>query len=317
MKAFITGGAGFIGSHIADKLVTGGHEVTVFDNLSSGRLAFIESHIKAHTIKFIEDDLLNLDILSKSLQGHDIVFHLAANPEARWGIERTRLDLEQETIATYNVLEAMRRCGARKIVLASSGTIYGETPFVPIKEDYGPALPISLYGAGKLAAEGLVGAFCGTFGLTGLIVRFANIVGPRSTHGVIYDFVNKLKRDPGKLEILGDGTQEKPYLHVTECIDGIFFLLEAASGSIQVYNLGCDTTTTVESIASEVIRAMKLTRVERIYTGGNRGWPGDVAQVRFDIGKIKELGWQARMVSDQAVARACEEIAGELMKDAP
>ena len=312
MRVFVTGGAGFIGSHIVDRIVDEGHGVTVYDNLSSGKLSFIESHLNAGAVTFIEDDLLNPDVLLASMENHDIVFHLAANPEARWGIERTRLDLEQETIATYNVLESMRRCGCERIVLASSGTIYGETPVIPLKEDYGPVLPISLYGAGKLASEGLVSAFCGTFGFTGWLVRFANIIGPRSTHGVIFDFINKLKKNSNRLEILGDGTQEKPYLHVTECVDGIFFLLKNARDRINVYNLGCDTTSTVKKIASEVIRAMKLGDVEKVYSGGDRGWPGDIPQVRLEVGRINRLGWRAGMSSDEAVERACEEIVAEL-----
>ncbi len=221
MKCFVTGGAGFIGSHLVDKLLDEDNQVTVYDNFSSGKLEFIQHHIQNPAFKYIKADLLDANTLKRALAGHDIVFHFSANPDARWGIENTKLDLEQETIATYNVLECMRVNCIRKIVFASSGTIYGETPVMPLSEDYGPVLPISLYGAGKLASESMISAFCHTFGMQAWLFRLANIVGPRTTHGVIFDFINKLKLNPHELEILGDGTQCKPYLHVQDCVAGI------------------------------------------------------------------------------------------------
>jgi UDP-glucose 4-epimerase len=247
------------------------------------------------------------------MKNHDAVFHLAANPDARLGIEHTDLDLKQETIATYNVLEAMRRQAVKKIVFSSSGTIYGETPVIPLTEDYGPVLPISLYGAGKVASEGLISAFCYTFGMQGWIYRFANVIGDRGTHGVIFDFIHKLRKNPHELEVLGDGTQEKPYIHVQECIDGILFGLDHSHDKVNVFNLGCDSSTDVTTIAHMVIDAMGLSDVKIRYTGGDRGWPGDVPQVRFNCNKINSLGWKARHTSDEAVRMTVEALVRELL----
>ena len=308
MKCFVTGGAGFIGSHLVDRLIADGHYVSIYDNFSVGKMEFINQHIKSDRFKLVKADLLDLPMLKKSIIGYDVVFHLAANPEARWGIENTELDLKQETIVTYNVLEAMRVGRVRRIVFASSGTIYGETPPLPIAEDYGPVLPISLYGAGKLASEGLVSAFCGTFSMQAWIYRFANVVGSRATHGVIYDFINKLKRNPRQLEILGDGSQCKPYLHVDDCVDGMLFGLKNASDRVNVFNLGCTTTTNVSKIADMLTEEMGLKGVVFRYTGGDRGWPGDVPQFMCNVDKASKMGWKARHTSDEAVRKAIKEI---------
>jgi UDP-glucose 4-epimerase len=308
MKCFVTGGAGFIGSHLADRLIAEGNQVTVFDNLSSGKEEFIEQHIGKGDFKLMKADLLDLGKVKETMRGHDVVFHLAANPEARWGIENTELDLKQETIATYNVLEAMRVNGVKKIVFASSGTIYGETPVIPLPEDYGPALPISLYGAGKLASEGLISAFCGTFDMQAWLFRFANVVGKRTTHGVIFDFIQKLKQNPSELEILGDGKQCKPYLHVDDCVDGILFGFKNSHDKVNVFNIGCPTATDVTTIAKMLVEEMGLNEVKFKYTGGDRGWPGDVPQVRFSVQKMNNLGWKARYTSDEAVRKAIRDI---------
>lgn len=312
MRCFVTGGAGFIGSHLVDRLIEKGNYVTVFDNLTSGKLDFITQHKKNKKFQFVQSDLLELPSVLASMAHHDIVFHLAANPDARLGIKNTDLDLKQETIATYYVLEAMRQHDIKKIVFSSSGTIYGETPVIPLPENYGPVLPISLYGAGKVASEGLISAFCYTFGMQGWIFRFANIVGNRGTHGVIFDFINKLKQNPLELEVLGDGTQEKPYLYVEECIDGILFGLEHSDEKVNVFNLGCDSSTDVTTIAHMVIRAMNLKNVKIRYTGGDRGWPGDVPQVRFNCEKINALGWRARYASNEAVQMTVNALVKEL-----
>lgn len=312
MKAFVTGGAGFIGCHLVDRLMQGNNDVTVFDNLSSGRRAFMEHHRNNNNFEFVQADLLGLREVKKAIKGYDIVFHLAANPDARLGIENTDLDMKQETIATYNVLEAMRVNKIKKIVFSSSGTIYGETPVIPLSEDYGPVLPISLYGAGKVASEGLISAFCHTFDMQAWIFRFANIVGERGTHGVIFDFINKLKKNPRELEILGDGTQEKPYLYAKDCIEGIIFGLENSNERVNVFTLGCDSSTDVTTIANMVVKEMDLKNVRFKYTGGDRGWPGDVPQVRFNCGKINNLGWKARYTSDEAVRLAVKVLVKEL-----
>ena len=205
MKAFVTGGAGFIGSHLVENLIYKDYSVTVYDNLSSGKKQFIEKHLKNENFKFIEADLLDLNRLKKEIKGNDVVFHIAANPFVRLGEQYTDLDLKQGIISTYNVLEAMRLTDIKKIVFSSSGVVYGETTASTISETYGPTMPISFYGAGKLGAEGLISAFCGTFGFQAWIYRFANVVGFRGTHGVIVDFINKLRKNPKELEILGDG----------------------------------------------------------------------------------------------------------------
>lgn len=307
-RCFVTGGAGFIGSHLVDRLIDEGNQVTVYDNLSSGKEEFIKQHIGKDKFKFIEADLLDLEKVKEAIADHDVVFHLAANPEARLGAEDTKLDLEQETIATHNVLEAMRLNRIKEIVFASSGTIYGETPVIPLPEDYGPALPISLYGAGKLACEGLISAFCHTFDMQTWIFRFANIVGKRATHGVIFDFIQKLKQNPYELEILGDGKQCKPYLHVEDCIDGMLFGFRNSHNKVSVFNLGCSTATDVTTIAKTLTEAMGSTGVKFKYTGGDRGWPGDVPQVRFDVTKMSQLGWKPKYTSDEAVRRAIRDI---------
>jgi len=312
MRYFVTGGAGFIGSHLVDSLIQKG-EVTVYDNLSSGRIEYISHHFGKPEFEFIQKDLLDLEDVKQAIVDQDIVFHLAANPDARLGIEDTSLDLKQETIATYNVLEAMRENGIKKIVFSSSGTIYGETPLIPLPEDYGPVLPISLYGAGKLASEALLSAFCHTFKMQCWIFRFANIVGPRSTHGVIYDLIHKLRVNPEELEILGDGTQEKPYLSVEDCVEGMLFGLESSDESVNFFNLGCESTTDVKSIARMVVEELELKNVKFNYTGGKRGWPGDVPQVRFDIQKIRSLGWRPKLSSDQAVLKAVKNLVREIV----
>ncbi|GAH54833.1 unnamed protein product, partial [marine sediment metagenome] len=275
-----------------------------------GRLEFITHHMDKGNFRFIEADLLRLDELKEVIGGHDVVFHLAANPEVRWEIEDAELNLRQEIIATYNVLEAMRTSGAGKIVFSSSSTVYGETPLIPLTEDYGPLLPASLYGAAKLASEGLISAFCHTFNMQAWIFRFANVVGKRATHGVIFDFISKLKQNHEELEILGDGEQCKPYLHVDDCVDGLLFGFRNSAERVNVFNLGCATATKVATIAGMLVTGMGLKDVRFHYTGGDRGWPGDVPQVRFNVEKMNRLGWKAKYTSDEAVRQAIQDILG-------
>ena len=307
-RIFVSGGAGFIGSHVVDRLLAERNSVTVFDDLSSGRKEFLTEHRQDPQFNLVVGDLLDLETLKSAIEGHDAVFHFAANPDARRGIADTTLDLRLETLATYDVLEAMRCNGIRRIVFASSGTIYGETPVIPLAEDYGPVLPISLYGAGKVASEGLISAFCHTFDMQAWIFRFGNVVGKRTTHGVIFDFLNKLKVNSAELEILGDGTQCKPYLHVEECVDGLLYGFSNASDRVNVLNLGPSTATDVKTIATELVAQLGLKNVLFKYTGGDRGWPGDVPQVRFDNTKMLRLGWQTRLSSDEAIRKAIAEI---------
>jgi UDP-glucose 4-epimerase len=308
MRAFVTGGAGFIGSHLVDALLTQGHSVTVYDNLSSGNQSFIQPYLGQKNFTFIKADLLNLKRVKKEMKDHDVVFHLAANPHVRLGEKYTDLDLQQGVVATYNVLESMRLQNIHKIVFSSSSVVYGETPRISLPETYGPTLPISLYGAGKLGAEGLISAYCGTFDFQAWIYRFANVVGTRGTHGVIVDFIEKLKRNPDELEILGDGKQQKSYLYISDCINAILFSFERAHDQINLFNLGSDTTTTVTRIAEMLVEEMGLHKVKFRYTGGMRGWKGDVPFFQLDTHKVQQLGWHAQYSSDEAIRKAIKDL---------
>jgi len=299
MKCFVTGGAGFIGSHLVDRLLTEGHEVTVFDNLSSGKKAFIAHHFDNERFLFLKADLLNKKRLEKEIKNHDVVFHIAANPDVRSGPDDPSM-AEKDMQATYNLLDAMRKTHVKKIVFSSSSVIYGE--------DYGPLLPISVYGAAKLASEGLISSFAHTFDMQAWMFRFANVVGMRGTHGVIVDFIHKLRKNPQELEILGDGEQKKPYLYVTECVDGFMHGFKAAGDQLNVFNLGVDSTTKVTRIAEILVEEMGLENVDFKYTGGTRGWKGDVPHFQFDISKIKNIGWQPKHSSDEAVRKAIKDL---------
>jgi len=306
MKAFVTGGAGFIGSHLVDRLIEEGNTVTVYDDLSSGKKDFIKHHFQNDNFSFIKANLLDEEQVTKTIKNHDVVFHIAANPDVRLGEEKPDM-AKTDIIATYNLLDAMRKNGIKKIVFSSSSAVYGETPPFPLKEDYGPLLPISVYGAAKLAAEGLISSFCHTFDMQGWIFRFANVVGERGTHGVIVDFINKLERNPKELEILGDGKQKKP-LYVKECVDGMLFGFKHAKEQINIFNLGCETATEVTRIGELIVKEMGLKDVSFKYTGGKRGWKGDVPKFQFDIKKISNLGWKAAYASDEVIRMAIKDV---------
>ncbi len=311
MRSFVVGGAGFIGSHLVDLLVARG-PVTVFDNLSVGRRAFIESHLAAGRVTLIEGDALDLATLTTAMQAHDVTFHLAANPEARWGLERTRLDLEQGTIATYNALEAARLCGVRRFVFASSGTVYGNVAEACGEGDLGH-LPISLYGASKFAGEAMLSAYVECFGLEGFICRFGNVVGKRGTHGAILDFCKKLKAHPEYLDVLGDGRQAKPYLHVTDCAAGLVYVLDNARGEKPaVFNLAPPDWTSVRRIAELCVAASPNPSARIEFGGGTQGWPGDVPLSRVKPEKLAALGFRVRHTSDEAVEMAVREVALEV-----
>jgi len=304
---FITGGAGFIGSHLVDKLVRMG-KVLVYDNLSSGKKGFIKHQLDKMDFQFIQADLMEFNTVERAMKDYNFIFHMAANPDVKAGIEDTSLDLNQGTVTTYHVLEAMRTNGIRKIVIASSSAIYGETSMEPIPEDYGPLKPISLYGASKLASEGLVTAFCHLFDIQAWIFRLANVVGPRATHGVVFDFINKLRQNPKELEILGSGTQEKSYLHIEDCVEGILWGIQHSNDRVNILNIGESSTTSVNKIAEILIQEMDLANVKLKYTGGDRGWPGDVPKVRMDTLRMKRLGWKPNFTSDEAIRRAIRNI---------
>lgn len=310
MRSFVVGGSGFIGSHLVDRLVERG-PVTVFDNMSVGKREFIAGHLDAGRATLVVADMLDFDALAKAVKGHDVVFHLAANPEARWGLERTRLDLEQGTIATYNALEACRLAGIKRFVFASSGTVYGNVAEPCGEMDLGH-LPISLYGASKIAGEALVSSFVECFGFTGTITRFGNVVGPRGTHGAILDFCKKLKAHPEFLDVLGDGRQAKPYLHVTDCVGGILHVFDHAKEPLAVYNLAPPDVTSVRRIAELCVEASPNTRARIDFGTTTQGWPGDVPVSRIKPEKLKALGFAVRFTSDQAVEQAVREVAREV-----
>lgn len=307
MKYFVTGGAGFIGSHLVDRLVAT-DEVTIYDNISSGKRGLAERHRDKDNFQFMEADLLDLDTLVKAMRGHEVVWHLAANTDIPGGHKVTDLDLKNCTIATRNVLEAMKQLGTKKMLFASSSTVYGDTPPIPLHENMGPLLPISLYGAGKLACEGLISAYCHLFDMQAWIFRFGNVLGTRMGHGAIYDFIHKLRKNPKELEILGDGNQEKNYFLVEDCLDGMFFALNHTDEQYDVFNLGCESTVKVSEIARIVAEEMALNDVKFRYTGGKRGWPGDAPIVIYDLSKMKKVGWQARHTSAEAVRIAARRL---------
>jgi UDP-glucose 4-epimerase len=282
-RVFVSGGAGFIGSHLVDRLISTGQIVTVYDNLSSGKNEFFSQHHDNPNFKFIKADLLDLDSLKAAIKGHDLVFHLAANPDIRYGIEHTDTDLKQNTVVTYNVLEAMRVNNVKEIAFSSTSTIYGEPKVMPTPEDYGPLFPISLYGASKLACEALCTSFAHTFGMKCWIYRFANIVGGRATHGIIFDFLNKLKKNNQELEILGNGRQTKSYLLVDDCISAMLYVYEHSKEQFNVFNLGCEDRMDITSIANILINKMGLRQTKLRFTGGERGWPGDVPQMSLAV----------------------------------
>ena len=311
MKIMVTGGAGFIGSHIVDRLMKEGNEVVVYDNLSSGKMEFIEHHMNNEKITFIKADLLNFEKLRESVKDIDIIYHVAANPDVKLGAQDTKVHFEQNVKATYNLLEAMRINDVEDIIFTSTSTVYGEANVIPTPEDYGPLVPISLYGASKLAAEAFIMSYSHTFGMKAVIYRFANIVGPRSTHGVIYDFIMKLKRNPKELEILGDGTQTKSYLYVEDCVDAIMFGYENRRNDVEIFNIGSEDWINVRRIADIVVEEMGLKNVSYRFTGGKRGWKGDVPKMLLSIEKIKDYGWRPKHNSEESVRLTARYLIGK------
>ncbi len=306
MKYFVSGGAGFIGSHLVDRLAEMG-DVTIYDNLSNGRHEYIHRHLGKKSARLFENDILDLQQLTKAMAGHDVVFHLSASNNIAGGLEHTDLDLKQGTIATYNILEAMRLNGIKKLVYSSSATVYGKATVFPTPED---ALlrPVSLYGASKLASEGLASAYNNLFGIQAWIFRFGNVSGSRQTHAVLVDFINKLKKNPAELEILGDGTQRRCFFLVQDCVDGMLFGLAHAREPVNIFNLGVSSTTDITTVAEILVEEMGLSNVVFRYTGGKLGFPGDVPQVSLSVEKMAQLGWRARFDSTAAVRQAIRDL---------
>jgi UDP-glucose 4-epimerase len=309
---FVTGGAGFIGSNLAERLLGYGAKVWVYDNLSSGNYSFLKPFEGSGLFRFVKGDLLDFGMLSKTMKEAkpDIVVHLAANPDVRRGIAETRLDLEQGTIATYNVLEAMRLSNSKEILFSSSSTVYGDAKLKPTPEHYGPLKPISLYGASKLASEGLITAYAHLFGFRYYIYRFANVVGKNLTHGVIVDFAKKLEKNKKELEVLGNGLQRKSYIDVEDCVDAMLLVREKSSES-EIVNLATIGQTPVKRIAEEIVARVAPNAKIR-YTGTEQGWPGDIANTWLDNTKMLEIVLKLiYMTSDEAVLHAIDLVVGK------
>ncbi|MEF8873148.1 MAG: NAD-dependent epimerase/dehydratase family protein [Candidatus Thermoplasmatota archaeon] len=311
----VTGAAGFIGSHLCDALVKD-NKVIGYDNLSSGKEEMIEHLEDEPNFELVVGDILDEEALSEQMKRCDMVFHLAANPDVRVGAEDTYVHLEQNIIGTYNVLETMRKNGVEEIVFTSSSTVYGETEVIPTPEDLGPLKPISLYGSSKLSCEALISSFCETFDMRSVSFRFANVVGPRSTHGVTYDFVQKLKEDPTELEILGapPGTS-KSYFYIDDCIDGMLYATRNSEKSVEFFNLGSEDYITVKRIADTVCEEMGLEEVDYNWTeesGGDKGgWEGDVEVMLLSLEKMKNLGWSPTYDSAETIAKTVRALTSD------
>lgn len=303
----VTGGAGFIGSHLVDTLVAQGNEVLVIDSLVAGRRETIARHIDSHAVRFLKKDLLK-DGWQDAIQGADRLFHLAADPDVRQSAANPEPTMRNNVVATYRVLEAMRLHDVPEIVFTSTSTVYGDAQIIPTPEDYTPLEPISVYGASKLACEALISAYCHSFGMKSWNFRFANIIGERSGHGVITDFIRKLRANPSELEILGDGKQAKSYLEVHECIAAMLFATGKARGTVNTFNIGSEDWIDVKTIADIVIEEMHLNGTKLRFTGGERGWVGDVPRMQLSLERIRALRWKPQMGSRESVRLAVKDL---------
>ena len=312
MRILVTGAAGFIASNLVPRLLSRGDEVAGADNFFLGKRAYLQPLLGNQRFAFHELDLLDLDRVVALVADFkpDRIWHLAANSDISFGTKYTDFDLKGGTLVTYNILEAMRRNGVKEIVFSSSGAVYGEPELMPTPEDYGPILPISLYAASKVACETLITAFAHNYDIRCWIFRFGNIVGPNPTHGVIHDFVLRLRDDPTKLVVLGDGSQSKPYVYVEDCLDGMEFGVVSAPHHVNCYNLAVEDQTSVREIAEWTIEAMGIDRASIAVEYGlsSRGWRGDVPYVKLDTSRMTRLGWTPRLSSNEAVRRTIAEV---------
>jgi UDP-glucose 4-epimerase len=304
-RVLVTGGAGFIGSNVVDRLLAAGCDVVAYDNFSTGRRSFIASASSHPRFSLIEGDVLDLAVLTNAMRGADWVIHFAANADVRFGLEHPRKDLEQNTIATFNVLEAMRASGVTRVVFSSTGSVYGEANVFPTPEDAPFPSQTSLYGASKLAGEGLIAAYCVGFGFEGHVFRFVSILGERYTHGHVFDFYKSLRHDPTRLQVLGDGHQRKSYLYVQDCIDAIFTAIDHAPGGFHVFNLGADHYCEVNDSIGWICDHLGVRPVLE-YSGGDRGWIGDNPFIFLDCSRIRSLGWQPKLTIRDGVLRTLD-----------
>ncbi|MHB8216624.1 MAG: NAD-dependent epimerase/dehydratase family protein [Candidatus Sulfotelmatobacter sp.] len=316
MRVLVTGAAGFIGSNVVDRLLSAGHSVVGFDNMSTGQMGFLENATGNPQFTFHQADLLEGRSLTRAMKGCELVVHLAANADVRFGIDHPRKDLEQNTIATWNVLEAMREQGCKRIVFSSTGSVYGEPEIFPTPETCPFPLQTSLYGASKLAAEGLIQAYCVGFGMQAYIFRFVSILGERYSHGHVVDFYRQLSEHPDRLHVLGNGHQRKSYLYVQDCIDAIFTALERAEAAVNIFNLGtdeyCEVNDSIGWICEHLGLHPKLT-----YSGGERGWIGDSPFIFLDCSRIRALGWRPRLTIKQAVLATIRYVSAGRTSTAP
>jgi UDP-glucose 4-epimerase len=311
MFSVVTGGAGFIGSHIVDALVNKGDKVLVIDNLSAGTTANIISHIKSGKAELVQADLLD-DGWQEKIAGADRVFHIAADPDVRASAISPGKVFDNNVLATERMLDAMRVHEVKRIIFTSTSTVYGEAEAIPTPEDYSPMIPISIYGASKLACEAMIAGYAHTYGMTSWVFRFANIIGERSGHGVIWDFVHKLIENPAELEILGDGKQIKSYLSVGACIEAVLFAVENSDEPFNFFNIGSEDWIDVTAIAEIVVEEMGLSGVKLNYTGGDRGWVGDVPKMQLGVDKLKSLGWRPETGSSESIRLAVRTLLKEI-----
>ena len=312
-RIVVTGGAGFIGSHLTEELIKE-HEVTVLDNLSTGNELNLSSCLQKENFRLIVEDLKNQNQVSKYIKDTDTIFHMAADPEVRTGFSDPKLAYVQNIENTYKLLENVRKSNIKQFVFASSSVVYGEPEIIPTAETYAPLFPISIYGGTKIACEGLISSYCNNYGIKGTIVRFANVVGSRARLGVIWDFIQKLRMNEKKLNVLGNGKQTKSYIHVNDCVSGLLFSTKHTKKKIDVFNLGNLDMVNVLDIASIVCKTMNLENVNIVTSGGTkdgRGWIGDVKEMNLDISKLIDLGWNPVENSKSAVERAASELSSE------
>jgi UDP-glucose 4-epimerase len=305
----VTGGAGFIGSSLVDRLLRDGHDVTAYDNLSTGQEMFVRDAQASSRFRLVRGDILDAAGLRSALEGHDTVFHLAANADVRFGTDHPRRDLEQNTIATFNVLEGMRAHGIKRLAFSSTGSIYGEPEVFPTPESCPFPVQTSLYGASKLAGEGLLQAYAAAFGFQAYIFRFVSILGERYTHGHVFDFYRKLLADPREIEVLGNGRQRKSYLYVQDCLEAILTVMDRAHDAVNVYNLGTDEYCTVDDSLGWICGHLGL-EPRRRYTGGERGWIGDSPFIFLDTAKVRALGWRPRLTIREGILRTLTYLQG-------